>query len=106
MSYAYVITYRGECEDPQAFVDYYVNHHVPIVWTFPNIRGIEVDRGLGEEGFLLSARLTFDTLEDLRGALESPQRDRAKADMGNFPHFDGENPRYVAEALEIPRPQA
>ena len=103
MSYAYVITYRGRCDDPEAFVDYYVKHHLPIVWTFPGIRRIEVDRGVEGEDFFLSARLTFDTLDELRAALVSPQREPARADMANFPHFEGVNPRHTVEVLEIPR---
>ena len=66
MSFAYVVQYRGRCEDPDAFVDYYVNRHVPIVWTFPKVRRIEVDREIDGEEFFMSARMTFDTLDDLR----------------------------------------
>ncbi len=103
MSFAYVVQYRGRCEDPDAFVDYYVNHHVPIVWTFPKVRRIEVDREIDGEEFFMSARMTFDTLDDLRAALESPQREAAREDMANFPHFEGENPRHIVEVLDVPR---
>ena len=105
MSYAYVISYEGQFDDPEAFVDYYVNHHLPIVWTFPKIRRIEVDRGVDGDPFFMSARLVFDTLEDLRAALESPQREKARADLANFPHFEGANPRHTAEVLDVPRKQ-
>lgn len=103
MSYAYVVNYIGRCENPDSFMDYYINHHLPIVWTFPGIRRIEVDRGLDGEQFFLSARLVFDTLKDLRAALQSPQRQKAAADMANFPHFEGQNPRQTVEILDIPR---
>ncbi len=106
MSYAYVVTYQGRCENPDAFVDYYVKDHLPIAWTFPKISRIEVDRGVDGEGFFMSARLIFDTLEDLRAALESPQRERARADMANFPHFEGRNPRHTVEVLNVPRERA
>ena len=106
MSYAYIVTYEGACKDPDAFVDYYVHHHLPIVWTFPRIRRIEVDRGVEGETFFFSARLIFETLEDLRAALECPQRERARADMANFPGFEGENPRHTVEVLEITRERA
>ncbi len=103
MSCAYIVTYEGRCENPAAFADYYINHHLQIVWTFPGIRGIEVDRGIEGDEFFLSARLTFETLEDLHAALESPQRLEARADMANFPHFEGRNPRRVVEVLEVSR---
>ena len=103
MSYAYIVTYEGACKDPDAFVDYYVHHHLPIVWTFPRIRRIEVDRGVEGETFFFSARLIFETL---RAALECPQRERARADMANFPGFEGENPRHTVEVLEITRERA
>ncbi len=49
------------------------------------------------------ARFTFDSLEDLRVAIGSQQRERARADMANFPPFKGAIRHQAAEVLEVPR---
>lgn len=102
MSYAYLVIYQGKAEAPDLFLNYYLKQHLPIVWTFPKIRRVEVDRGVAGEDFFMMARLTFDTLEDLRAALQSPEREKARADMAKFPPFHGQVRRHTVEMLEIP----
>ena len=106
MSYAYLVIYEGKPEDPDLFLNYYVNQHLPIVWTFPKIRRVEVNHSVAGEDFFVMARLTFDTLEDLRAALQSPERQRARADIANFPPFHGQIRRHTVEILEIPCEQS
>ncbi|KPJ62225.1 MAG: hypothetical protein AMS15_04765 [Planctomycetes bacterium DG_23] len=103
MSYAYLVIYEGRCENPDLFLDYYVSEHLPIVWTFPKIRRVEVHRNVESKNFFMMTRLTFATLEDLRAALESPQREKAKADMAKFPAFRGEVRRHTVEILDVVR---
>jgi uncharacterized protein (TIGR02118 family) len=103
MSYAYLVIYEGKCEDPGLFLNYYVNEHLPIVWTFPKIRRVEVHRGTENRAFFLMTRLTFDTLEELRAAVKSPQRKKARADMANFPPFQGQVRHHTVEILDIPK---
>lgn len=105
MSYAYLVIYQGKSETPDSFLNYYLKQHLPIVWTFPKIRRVEVHRGVAGEDFFMMARLTFDTLEDLRAALQSPERQKARADMAKFPPFHGQVRRHTVEILEIPPEQ-
>ncbi len=105
MAYAYLVIYEGKPGDPDAFIDYYMNYHIPIVWTFPRIRGVEVQRGVDEGDFFMITRLIFDTLEDLKVAIASPERERARADMANFPPFHGQVRRQAVEILELHRPK-
>jgi uncharacterized protein (TIGR02118 family) len=102
MSHAYLVMYEGKPDDPEAFLRYYVEHHIPIVWTFPKIRKVEVQRGLDAGEFFMITRLVFDTLDDLHTAMASPERERARADMANFPRFHGTVRRQIFEVLELP----
>jgi uncharacterized protein (TIGR02118 family) len=105
MSYAYLVIYEGKPEDAGEFLRYYIEKHVPIVWTFPRIRRVEIERGVEGGDIFMIARLTFDTLEDLLTAINSPERERARADMANFPPFKGAVRRQAVEILEVPREQ-
>ena len=49
------------------------------------------------------ARLTFDSIEDLRVAINSKERERARADMKNFPPFKGTVRRQAVEIMDMPR---
>ncbi len=100
MSHVYMVMYEGKPDDPEAFLAYYLGHHIPIVRTFPKIRKVEVQRGVDEGDFFMITRLTFDTLEALQAALASPERERARADMASFPTFKGNIRRQVFEVLE------
>jgi uncharacterized protein (TIGR02118 family) len=104
MSVAFLVIYEGQPEDPDEFFRYYLEKHVPIVWTFPKIRRIEIDRGVDGGDFFMITRLTFDTIEDLRVAINSRERERARADMKNFPPFEGTVRRQAVEITEMPRP--
>ena len=101
MSFAYLVIYEVQPENPGAFLQYYMNKHIPIVWTFPKIRRVEIERGVDGGDFFMIARFTFDTLEDLRVAISSKERERARADMQNFPAYTGRVRRQAVEILEI-----
>ncbi len=103
MSVAYLVIYEGQPENADEFLRYYIEKHLPIVWTFPKIRGIEVQRGVDDGDFFIITRLTFDNMEDLRIAIDSEERERARADIQNFPPFDGIVRRQAVEIMEIPR---
>ena len=103
MSAAYLVIYEGRPEDPDAFLNYYVKKHVPLVWAFPRIRRVEIQRGVDDGDFFLITRLTFDSIEDLRAAIPSRERERAREDMKNFPPFRGTVRRQAVEVLEMVR---
>ncbi|MCI0575201.1 MAG: EthD family reductase [Chloroflexi bacterium] len=96
MSVAYLVIYEGEPQDREAFLRYYVEQHLPIIWTWPKIRRVEVELGVeagdplaNPAGVFMIARFSFDSLEDLRAALQSPQRQHAREDSRHFPPFHG-----------------
>lgn len=101
MRVAYLVIYEGRPEDPDAFLRYYVERHVPLVWAFPKIRGVEVQRGVDGGDFFMITRLTFDSIEDLRQATQSEERARAREDMKKFPAFKGIVRRQAVEILEV-----
>jgi uncharacterized protein (TIGR02118 family) len=103
MGFAYLVIYEGEPEDPVEFLRYYIEKHIPLVWRFPNIRGVEVERGVEGGDFFMITRLSFDALEDLLTAINSEERGVARADMENFPPFRGTVRRQAVEIMEIPR---
>ena len=90
MTASYLVVYEGEPDDPDEFYDYYVNTHLPLVWGFPEIRRIEIMRGVDNPGIFMITRLVFDDVHDLRRAVTSPHRQVTKTDMANFPRFRGE----------------
>lgn len=103
MGFAYLVIYEGEPEDPVEFLRYYIEKHIPLVWRFPNIRRVEVERGVEGGDFFMITRFSFDALEDLLTAINSEERGVARADMENFPPFRGTVRRQAVEIMEIPR---
>ena len=103
MSVALIVMYKGQPEDPDAFLRYYTEKHIPIVRTFPKIRGIYIERGVEDVEYFMFSRLVFDSLDDLHKALESQQREKARQDMANFPIFNGEVKREIVEIMPIIR---
>jgi uncharacterized protein (TIGR02118 family) len=101
MPAALLVIYDGNADDPDAFIRYYIERHVPIVWTFPNIRGVEIDRVIDGD-LLMIARFYFDSPEDARTALASPQRQVARADMANFPPYSAKVRHQIIEIAAIP----
>lgn len=102
MSYAYLVIYEGRPENAEEFLNYYIGKHIPLVWKFPKIRRVEVERGVDGGDIFMIARLTFETLEDLQTAIVSHERERARADMANFPPFKGAVRRQAVEIMEVP----
>ena len=101
MSYAYLVIYKGQPENPKAFLRYYIDHHLPLVWEFPKVRSVQVERGVDGGDVFMVARFLFDNLEDLRVAITSEQRERARADRKNFPTFNGTVHHQAVEILDI-----
>ncbi|MGH3441595.1 MAG: EthD family reductase [Nitriliruptorales bacterium] len=99
---AYLVLYEGRPADPDAFLDYYAGEHVPLLWRFPGIRCVEIDLGRDDGGFFMVVRLLFESLDDLRTAITSPEREDARADMSeNFPEFEGRVRHQVVELTTV-----
>jgi uncharacterized protein (TIGR02118 family) len=97
MSVSYFVRYDIRVSDPEAFIRYYRTHHVPLLARWPGLRRIvlhtpiewsdawPVKRGRA----VLMAQLEFDSAEAMHAAFASPERAATRADMANFPPFEG-----------------
>ena len=97
MSVSYFVRYDIHTVDQNAFIDYYRTHHVPKLARWPGLKRVvlhtpvdwsdtwPVNRGRA----VLMAQLEFDSAEAMHAAFASPERALARADMANFPPFEG-----------------
>ncbi len=102
MPAAVLVVYDGKPEDPEEFLRYYIDHHLPLVWMFPRVRQVQVERVADGDIFMI-ARFLFDDVDDARAALASKERERARADRANFPPFQGTVRHQIVEVIEVGR---
>lgn len=100
MPAAVLVVYDGKPADPERFLRYYLDMHVPLVWKFPKIRGIQVERVVDGDIFMI-ARFLFDSAADAQAALNSPERAVARADRDRFPAFKGAIRHQIVEIIEM-----
>jgi uncharacterized protein (TIGR02118 family) len=79
----------GQPTDPAAFDEYYDSTHTPLASKIPGLAGFTTGkcRSLmpGKDApYYMVASLMFDTAEDLKAGLKSPQMAAASADVANF----------------------
>ncbi|SDN99930.1 conserved hypothetical protein [Klenkia soli] len=78
----------GHPADPAAFDEHYRSTHLPLAEKLPGVRGLRAlhTASLGEDPapYHLVVELTFDSLDQLRTGLGSPQGQAAAADLANF----------------------
>lgn len=110
MTAAYLVIYEGKPEDPDAFLHYYVEHHLPLIWRWPKIRSVELelradaaDAWAEPSDVFMIARFVFDSLADLQAALDSDARRVARNDRDHFPVFNGNRYHQAVEILDVPR---
>ena len=99
MPAAILVVYDGRPDEPERFLRYYLDVHVPLVWKFPKVRAVQVERVVDGDIFMI-ARFLFDTAVDAKLALESPERAVARADRDNFPAFRGTVRHQIVEVIE------
>lgn len=93
----YLVSYEGQAQDLNAWLDHYIERHPPLMARFPGIREIEVYTRLDWRGFLpwprvnhmLRNKVVFDSAAALDLALNSPVRQEMRADYNAFPPFSG-----------------
>jgi uncharacterized protein (TIGR02118 family) len=103
MPAAVLVVYDGRPDDPERFLRYYLEIHVPLVWKFPRVRAIQIERVVDGDIFMI-ARFLFDTAEDARAALASPERAVARVDRDKFPAFRGTIRHQIVEVIEMAAP--
>jgi uncharacterized protein (TIGR02118 family) len=74
--------------DPQAFADYYENHHLPIAARLPGLRGfrwgLDVAAPGGDSPYFCVFEADFDDAAALDAALGSPEGEATAADVPNY----------------------
>lgn len=78
----------GHPEDPDAFEEYYANTHLPLAAKIPNVQRFEAGRVAaaddGEPPYHRIAELWFETAQQMRESLASPEGSAAAGDIPNF----------------------
>ena len=105
----YLVQYMGAADDLNAWNDYYLRHHPPVMARFPGIREIEVCTRVDWCGFLPWRRVdymqrnkvVFDSAAALTAALNSPVREEMRADFRQFPPFSGGNAHFAMATEEV-----
>jgi uncharacterized protein (TIGR02118 family) len=71
--------------DVAAFDKRYFNEHIQLVRKFPYLRRIEISRGLGKQSpYYLMCEMYFDSVDEMRQCLQSPEAGAAVQDAGEF----------------------
>jgi hypothetical protein len=99
----YLVSYEGEAEDLNAWLDHYLGKHTKHMASLPGIRELEVYTRLDWVGFLPWPRVNFmqrnkvafDSADALAHALHSPVRHKMREHYRGFPPFTGANTHYA-----------
>jgi uncharacterized protein (TIGR02118 family) len=103
---ARIVAFHKPPPDPEAWLKYYRDVHIPIVRKIPGVRNIrwgnvlETSDGSPAPCWLISD-VYFDNLDALKIALESPEMQEAFADISNF-ILDGNVQIMFCEAEDAP----
>jgi uncharacterized protein (TIGR02118 family) len=82
---AKLVALYSQPQDPEAFEQRYFEGHMPLVRKFPNLRRVEVSRGLGKQSpYYLVCEMYFDSVDDMRACLQSPEAGAARQDIGEY----------------------
>jgi len=94
-----VVLYKTPA-DPEAFMSYYQDNHLPLVAKIPGLVKSEVtrlDRTLIGDGYFLMAEMYFADADSFKAAMKSPENAATGADLANF--ADGLATVMIGEAL-------
>lgn len=81
-----VVLYKAP-QDPEAFMAYYREKHLPLVAKIPGLVRSEItrlDRTLMGDGYFLMAEMFFADGDSFRAAMKSPENAATGADLANF----------------------
>lgn len=86
---ARIVAFHKEPPDPEAFLSYYRDVHIPIVRKIPGVRNIRWGKVLrtadgSPKPCWLISDVYFDNQDALDAALGSPEMQAAFADVANF----------------------
>ncbi len=100
---SYNVRYYSPIENPDKFVNHYLDHHVPILKKLPDIRNVlcylpiawDHPADLPKSGCILGNEVVFDSFQSLDTALASDVRHRLREDFGAFPVKPGPHTHYA-----------
>lgn len=91
---SFVVRYYGPMDDQQAFREFYVANHLPLLAKFPGIRNAFAylpvnwrNPGLPESSVLLGNEVVFDSVGALNAAMQSDIMVELRDDSRQFPPF-------------------
>jgi hypothetical protein len=99
----YLVSYEGEAENLNVWLDHYLDSHTKHMARFPGIRELEVYTRLDwvsllpwrRVNFMQRNKVAFDGPDALTQALHSSVRHEMRADFKAFPPFTGPNTHYA-----------
>lgn len=105
----YLVHYPGPADDLNVWLRHYLDHHAPVMQSFPEIRALEVCSRLDwcsalpwrRVNHMQRNKVVFDDAAALRAALASPAMQDMRADFENFPAFSGGNAHYPMATLQV-----
>jgi len=101
---ARILVLYKQPSNPTAFDKYYFETHVPIARKVPRLRSMKFNAGppmaMAGTAPHLIAELEFDSLGDLRSAMESPEGLTTAADLRNF----AEDPTVLIYETRLDQP--
>jgi hypothetical protein len=94
---SFLVSYPGEADDLNAWLNHYVASHPPVMRRFPGVRQIEILSRIDwidavpieRAAAMQRNRVVFDTPQALTAALQSPVRHELHAHYHRFPPFSG-----------------
>lgn len=105
----FLVEYPGTTADPEGWLDYYDEHHPPIMVRFPGIREVATFRPLAATIGLPCARahslqrnkVVFDSGEALAAALTSPVMAEMRADRDGFQPSTEKPTHFPTATIEL-----
>lgn len=106
---SYLVHYPGPAEDCGAWLAHYAAHHIPLMCRLPRIRGVEMltridwisELPLPRSNHMQRNRVTFDGVAELLDALNSPIRTEMRADVADYPPYQGGMHHFAMETEVI-----
>ncbi|WBU58860.1 EthD family reductase [Paracoccus albus] len=94
---SYMVHYPGPAENTEEWLRHYRSQHIPLMCRLPRIRGVEMltridwisSLPLAHAKHMQRNRVVFDSSQELRAALQSSVRDEMRADVAQYPRFEG-----------------
>ena len=106
-SLSYWVEYTGPAEDENAWHEFYLDSHTPLLGRLPGIRAIEIytpavavcGLHLPERRCMQRNKTVFDSAEAMDAAMKSPVREMLREDVTHFPPFSGAAHHFPFESI-------